>query len=68
METATKPTRKRPAANFTLSKTARRMAKLLQKPLDKRSESAVVETLLLKEGLRLGLRKADANGVQKEAA
>lgn len=59
MATAMKPRRKRPAANYTLSKTARRMAQLLQKPLDKTSESAVVEVLILREAARLGLRKPE---------
>lgn len=51
--------RKKPA-NLTLSKGARWYARRLKTPLHCKSESGVVETLILNEAVRLGLKKAEA--------
>jgi len=68
MADTTKLKRRRSATNYTLSRQARRLAKQLLKPLDKRSESALVETLILNEASRLGLLKIEATQPKELAA
>jgi hypothetical protein len=52
--------RLRKPANLTLSNGARWYARRLKKRLGCKSESGLVETLIINEAIRLGLKKTEA--------
>ena len=53
-------------ANYTLSRSARWFCRRLKKPLQKDSESKVVDFLILQEAERLGLKQAEEKSVQAQ--